>query len=115
MKSEGSMAALTRRQYPEEFKQEAVRLVRDSARPVAQVARRLGTSLNTSRCFIIGRVGIPLSAMTPQPSMKQGQQSLNQVSTELGEGRNVSGVLSDPDWVEWYVFQSSADYSISFD
>ena len=37
MKSEGSMAALTRRQYPEEFKQEAVRLVRDSARPVAQV------------------------------------------------------------------------------
>ena len=44
MKSEGSMAALTRRQYPEEFKQEAVRLVRDSARPVAQVARDLGIS-----------------------------------------------------------------------
>ena len=38
------MAALTRRQYPEEFKQEAVRLVRDSARPVAQVARDLGIS-----------------------------------------------------------------------
>lgn len=44
MKSEGSMAALTRRQYPEEFKQEAVRLVRDSPRPVAQVARDLGIS-----------------------------------------------------------------------
>ena len=42
MKSEGSMAALTRRQYPEEFKQEAVRLVHDSARPAAQVARDLG-------------------------------------------------------------------------
>lgn len=38
------MAALTRRQYSEEFKQEAVRLVRDSARPVAQVARDLGIS-----------------------------------------------------------------------
>ena len=24
--------------------------------------------------------------MTPQPSMKRGRQSLNQVSTELGEG-----------------------------
>lgn len=44
MKSEGSMAALTRRQYPEEFKPEAVQLVRDSARPVAQVARDLGIS-----------------------------------------------------------------------
>ena len=38
------MAGVTRRQYPEEFKQEAVRLVRDSARPVAQVARDLGIS-----------------------------------------------------------------------
>lgn len=33
---------MTRRQYMEEFKTEAVRLVRDSARPVAQVARDLG-------------------------------------------------------------------------
>lgn len=44
MKSEGSMAALTRHQYPEEFKQEAVQLMRDSARPVVQVARDLGIS-----------------------------------------------------------------------
>ncbi len=42
MKSEGSMAGVTRRRYTEDFKQEAVRLVRDSARPVAQVARDLG-------------------------------------------------------------------------
>jgi transposase len=42
MKSEGSMTTKTRRQYAEEFKAEAVRLVRDSARPVAQVARDLG-------------------------------------------------------------------------
>ena len=32
----------TRQQYTEEFKTEAVRLVRDLARPVAQVARDLG-------------------------------------------------------------------------
>ena len=36
------MSPKTRRQYTEEFKAEAVRLVRDSARPVAQVARDLG-------------------------------------------------------------------------
>ena len=42
MKSEDRMNIKTRRQYTEEFKTEAVRLVRDSARPVAQVARDLG-------------------------------------------------------------------------
>ncbi|BFU89959.1 MAG: transposase [Nitrospira sp.] len=42
MKVEDGMSTKTRRQYTEEFKAEAVRLVRDSARPVAQVARDLG-------------------------------------------------------------------------
>ena len=36
------MPARTRRRYTEEFKQEAVRLVRESAHPLAQVARDLG-------------------------------------------------------------------------
>lgn len=42
MKLEDCMSTKTRRQYTEEFKAEAVWLVRDSARPVAQVARELG-------------------------------------------------------------------------
>jgi len=43
MKSEGSMTIhKTRRRYTEEFKAEAVRLVRDSAQAVTQVARDLG-------------------------------------------------------------------------
>ena len=42
MKSEGSMTTNTRRQYTDDFKAEAVRLVRDTARPVAHVARDLG-------------------------------------------------------------------------
>ena len=41
MKSEERMPK-TRRRYTEEFKAEAVRLVRDSARPVTQVAQDLG-------------------------------------------------------------------------
>ncbi len=42
MKSEDRMTTKTRRQYTDEFTAEAVRLVRDSARPVAHVARDLG-------------------------------------------------------------------------
>ena len=42
MKWEGSMTTQTRQRYTEEFKAEAVRLIRDSARPVAHVARDLG-------------------------------------------------------------------------
>ena len=40
------MSASTRRRYTEEFKREAVRLVRESAHPVAHVARDLGIPEN---------------------------------------------------------------------
>lgn len=42
MKLEDSMTTKSRRRYTDECKAEAVRLVRDSAQPVAQVARNLG-------------------------------------------------------------------------
>ena len=42
VKSEGIMAELKRRRYTEEFQREAMRVVRESAHPVAQVARDLG-------------------------------------------------------------------------
>jgi transposase len=35
-----------RRQYTEEFKTEAVRLVREAGKPIAQLARELGISAN---------------------------------------------------------------------
>ena len=38
------MPAITRRQFTDEFKSEAVRLTRESGRPVAQTARELGIS-----------------------------------------------------------------------
>lgn len=44
MKSEEPMITKTRRRYTEEFKAEAVRLIRDLAQPVAQVARDLGVA-----------------------------------------------------------------------
>jgi transposase len=44
MKLEGTMPATTRRQFTDAYKLEAVRLIRESGRPVAQVARELGIS-----------------------------------------------------------------------
>ena len=46
MKSEVIMRDTTRRQFTDAFKSEAVRLTRESGRPVAQVARELGISDN---------------------------------------------------------------------
>jgi len=46
MKLEVSMPETTRRQFTDAFKSEAVRLTRESGRPVAQVARELGISDN---------------------------------------------------------------------
>lgn len=42
MKSEDNMITKPRRSYTEAYKEEAVRLVRESRHPVAQVARDLG-------------------------------------------------------------------------
>jgi transposase len=42
MKLEDRMSTKTRRSYTETFKEEAVRLVRESGQPVTQVARNLG-------------------------------------------------------------------------
>ena len=40
------MSEAKRRKYTEEFKTEAVRLVREAHRPISQVARELGISAN---------------------------------------------------------------------
>jgi len=96
-----------------------VRLVRETARPVAQVARDLGIPENLlyrwrsqhqqaeaqgttrvaqrteaeERCSIIGSAATPRSAITPRPSMKRGRQLRNQVSTKLGEGQGTTGLV----------------------
>lgn len=46
MKLEVSMSDTTRRRFTDAFKSGAVRLTRESGRPVAQVARELGISGN---------------------------------------------------------------------
>ena len=49
------MPASTRRQYTDAFNTEAVRLVRDSRRPVAQIARELGIPDNVLYRWVSGQ------------------------------------------------------------
>ena len=42
----------TRAPYPPEFRQEAVRLVRSSGKPIVQLARELGISGETLRSWV---------------------------------------------------------------
>lgn len=49
MKSEGSMSTKARRSYTEAFKEEAVRLVRESDHSVAQGVGRLGKPSGPSK------------------------------------------------------------------
>ena len=56
-------------------------------RVTAYGTRQDTTSSSTSKCSIIGRAVIRLSAMTPWPSTKRGRLWLNRVSTEVGEGQ----------------------------
>lgn len=55
MNSEDRMTIKTRRRYTERFKVEAVRVVRDSARPVAQVARYIERCSGAQLTFVFSR------------------------------------------------------------
>jgi transposase len=56
----------TRRQYSDEYKSEAVRLVRESGKPLSQVARELGINDNMlHRWSREERVGLLLVSLTP--------------------------------------------------
>jgi transposase len=81
MKLEGTMPATTRRQFTDEFKLEAVRLIRESGRPVAQVARELGISDNvlyrwrTEQRYVASQGGT-------RPSVRAEQDELTRLKRE---------------------------------
>ena len=65
------MPAGSRHQYTEDFKRETVRLVRESAHPVAQVARDLGILEHVwSRCSTQQR---PAEAQGPTPAAQRAE------------------------------------------
>jgi transposase len=81
MKLEVRMATPTRRQFTDAFKFEAVRLTRESGRPVAQVARELGLSDNVLYRWRNEQQQVESQGQTRQ-SMRASQDELARLKRE---------------------------------
>ena len=81
MKLEGTMPATTRRWFTDEFKLEAVRLIRASGRPVAQVARERGISDNILSRWRSEQQPIESQGGT-RPSVRTEQDELTRLKRE---------------------------------
>jgi transposase len=75
------MPETTRRQFTDEFKSEAVRLTRESGRPVAQVGRELGISDNVLYRWITEQRYVESQGRTRQ-SVRAGQEELTRLKRE---------------------------------
>ncbi len=75
------MATPTRRQFTEAFKSEAVRLTRESGRPVAQLARELGISDNVLYRWRSEQQQIESQGLTRQ-AMRAEQDALARLTGE---------------------------------
>ena len=81
MNLEDSMPNTTRRQFTDAFKSEAVRLTRESGRPVAEVARELGISDNVLYRWRAEQQQIESQGSTRQ-AMRTGQDELIRLKRE---------------------------------
>jgi transposase len=81
MKSEVLMPSTMRRQFTNAFKSEAVRLTRESGRPVAQVARELGIADNLLYRWRGEQRHVESQGQTRQ-SMRAGQDELARLKRE---------------------------------
>ena len=75
------MPETKRRQFTDEFKSEAVRLTRESGRPVVQVARELGISDNVLYRWITEQRYVESQGSTRQ-SVRAGQEELTRLKRE---------------------------------
>ena len=81
MKLEVIMPETTRRQFTDAFKSEAVRLMRESGRPVAQVARELGISGNVLYRWMTEQRHVESQGSTRQ-AVRAGQEELTRLKRE---------------------------------
>ena len=75
------MPTTTRRQFTDAFKSEAVRLTRESGRPVAQVARELGVSDNVLYRWRHEQRQVESQGRTRQ-AVRAGQDELTRLKRE---------------------------------
>jgi transposase len=81
MKLEVIMPERKRRQFTDAFKSEAVRLTRESGRPVTQVARDLGISDNVLYRWITEQRQVEAQGRTRQ-AVRAGQDELTRLKRE---------------------------------
>ena len=81
MKSEVILPETKRRQFTDAFKSEAVRLTRESGRPVAQVARELGIADNLLYRWKTEQRHVESQGSTRQ-SVRAGQDELTRLKRE---------------------------------
>jgi transposase-like protein len=93
VKSEVRMPAGSRHQYTEDFKRETVRLVRESAYPVAQVARDLGILEHVwSRWSTQQR---PAEAQGPTPAAQRAEARRTHThGAAVGTGESETGLFA---------------------
>lgn len=82
MKSEVMMAAVQRRRYTDDFKMEAVRLVQESNRPAAQVARDLGIADTLLYRWVAEHRQAEVQG-TPRAALRTEAEELARVKREL--------------------------------
>jgi transposase len=82
----------TSKRYPEEFKRDAVELVRSSGRPVAEVARELGVSTEGLRTWVnqakTDRGEGPAGALASAE-----REELKRLRKELAEAKKANEIL----------------------
>jgi transposase len=85
--------ATRRRKYSIEFKQEAVRLVREEGLTYAQVGRDLGVDRGVVRSWVqkdeAGELVTPAAAKRPEPSLEDELRRLRRENAVLREERDI--------------------------
>lgn len=81
------------RQYDtEEFKQEAVKLIRESGLKISEAANRLNIPLQTLKNWLY-RDKIPVSTATPRKPLTDLEVEVSQLHKELAESRLWAEIL----------------------
>ena len=83
---------IPRQYYTEEFKQEAVKLIRESGLKLSEAANRLNIPSQTLKNWLY-RDKIPVSTVTPRKPMTDLEAEVSRLRKELAESRLESEIL----------------------
>ena len=83
---------IPRQYYTEEFKQEAVKLIRESGLKLSETANRLNIPSQTLKNWLY-RDKIPVSTVTPRKPMTDLEAEVSRLRKELAESRLESEIL----------------------